>query len=133
MNSIPSSSSAPTSPVLATAMPPAGRGAKAAREFEASLIASLLESMEKTFASLPGDGTLPGADNYNYLGIQALAGDMAARGGFGIAAMITQHLPEHEGKGQVFGSGAHPEPLKFPQPLPIERDEATEEPPIGNR
>ncbi len=79
MDSLPDSSLATISPGLATAMPQLGRGAKAAREFEASLIASLLESMEKTFASLPGDGTLPGADNYNYLGIQAL---------------ITRHLNE---------------------------------------
>ena len=73
-----------------------GRGAKAAREFEASLIGSLLESMEKTFATLPGDDTVPGSDNYNYLGNQALAEAIAARGGFGIAAMINRHLP-HEG------------------------------------
>jgi Rod binding domain-containing protein len=99
MNSIPASSVATISPGLATAAKLSGRGAKAAREFEASLIASLLESMEKTFASLPGESTLAGSDDYNYLGIQALAGGLAARGGFGIAAMITRHLPEHEGKG----------------------------------
>jgi len=105
MNSLPDPSLATVSPGLATALPQLGRGAKAAREFEASLIASLLESMEKTFASLPGDGTLPGADNYNYLGIQALAGGMAARGGFGIAAMITRHLDEttNETKDQTKG------------------------------
>jgi len=80
---------------IATKLP--GRGAKAAREFEASLIGSLLESMEKTFATLPGEDTIPGADNYNYLGTQALAEGIAARGGFGIAAMITRHLPAHEG------------------------------------
>jgi Rod binding domain-containing protein len=99
MNSIPASPVATISPGLATAAKLSGRGAKAAREFEASLIASLLESMEKTFASLPGESTLAGSDEYNYLGIQALAGGLAARGGFGIAAMITRHLPEHEGKG----------------------------------
>lgn len=73
------------------------RSAHAARDFEASLIGSLLESMEKTFAALPGDSTLPGADDYNYLGSQALAQGLADRGGFGIAAMIAQHLPAHEG------------------------------------
>ncbi len=99
MSSIPASSAATQSPFLVTAPPQLGRGAKAAREFEASLIASLLESMEKTFASLPGESTLAGSDDYNYLGIQALAGGLAARGGFGIAAMITRHLPQHEGKG----------------------------------
>jgi len=51
MNSIPSSSVAAPSPQLAAA--PLGRGAKAARDFEASLIGSLLQAMEKTFATLP--------------------------------------------------------------------------------
>ncbi len=86
------------SPMLATATP-SGRGAKAAREFESNLIGSLLESMEKTFATLPGESTSAGADDYNYLGTQALAQGLAERGGFGIAAMITRHLPQHEGKG----------------------------------
>lgn len=99
MNSIPSSSLATLSPELATAAKLPGRGAQAAREFEASLIGSLLESMEKTFATLPGESTISGADDYNYLGTRALAEGMAAGGGFGIAAMITRHLPEHEGKG----------------------------------
>jgi Rod binding domain-containing protein len=76
-----------------------GRGARAAREFEAHLIGSLLESLEKTFASVPGESSLPGGDDYNYLGTQALAEALAARGGFGIAAMISRHFTEHEGKG----------------------------------
>ena len=81
---------ATVSPGLATAAATPGRGAKAAREFEANLIGSLLESMEKTFNSLPGEDTLPGSDDYNYLGTQALAQGLAARGGFGIAAMISR-------------------------------------------
>ena len=106
MNSISPSSAASSaatsmatlSPNLATAAKLPGRSANAAREFEANLIASLLESMEKTFATLPGESTVPGADDYNYLGTQALAEGLAARGGFGIAAMISRHLPAHEGK-----------------------------------
>ncbi len=86
------------SPTLATPAKMPGRGPKAAREFEASLIGSLLESMEKTFAALPGENKVSGADDYNYLGTQALAQGLADRGGFGIAAMISRHLP-HEGKG----------------------------------
>jgi len=97
MSLIGSSSGLALSPFLATPAPPPGRGAKAAREFEANLIGSLLESMEKTFATLPGDSTVPGADDYNHMGTQALAQGLAARGGFGIAAMISRHL--HEGKG----------------------------------
>lgn len=100
---------ATVSPGLATAAATPGRGAKAAREFEANLIGSLLESMEKTFNSLPGEDTLPGSDDYNYLGTQALAQGLAARGGFGIAAMISQHLPLHEGKGEaVSREGSRP-------------------------
>ncbi len=99
MSSIPPTSKAGLSPLLATPTLRPGRGAKAAQEFEANLIGSLLESMEKTFATLPGESTLPGADNYNYMGTQALAQGLAARGGFGIAAMISRHLPPHEGKG----------------------------------
>lgn len=69
-----------------------GRGAKAAREFEAQLIGTVLESMEKTFAVLPGQDAIAGQDDYNYLGTQALASTMAAGGGFGIAHLIAQHL-----------------------------------------
>jgi hypothetical protein len=74
-----------------------GRSAKAAREFEAQLIGSVLESLEKTFAAVPGNDSVPGSDDYNYLGIQALAGDLADRGGFGIGAMISHYLDAHEG------------------------------------
>jgi Rod binding domain-containing protein len=97
MNSISPLSVATLSPSLATAAKLSGKGAKAAREFEANLIGSLLESMEKTFATLPGESTMPGEDDYNYLGTQALAEGLAARGGFGIAAMISRNLPAHEG------------------------------------
>jgi Rod binding domain-containing protein len=69
-----------------------GKGEKAARQFEAQLIGMVLESMEKTFASLPGKDEMAGEDNYNYLGTQALASVVAAGGGFGIARMISEHL-----------------------------------------
>jgi len=80
------------------------RGAKAAREFEAQLIGSLLDSLEKTFATVPGETDVPGQDEYSYLGRQALASAMTAAGGFGIAKMITEHLANkpvspHEGNG----------------------------------
>src|SRR5579863_4120422 len=77
------SSGAAMLPVSAT--PALGKGQKAAREFEAQLIASLLESLEKTFAAVPGKESIAGADNYNYLGTQALSSALAAGGGFGIA------------------------------------------------
>jgi Rod binding domain-containing protein len=87
------------SPQLATPATTLARGAKAAQEFEAQLIGSVLESMEKTFAALPGQSDVTGSDDYNYLGTHALAETLAARGGFGIAAMINRYFLAHEGKG----------------------------------
>jgi len=84
---------------VATILPPTGgaaalgRGQKAAREFEAQLIGTVLESMEKTFAALPGEDEVAGQDDYDYLGMQALSSALAAGGGFGIARMIAEHLP----------------------------------------
>jgi Rod binding domain-containing protein len=72
--------------------PNSGKVAKAAKEFETQLIEMLLQETEKTFAELPGDSSIPGADNYNYLGTQAMASMIADGGGFGIAKMISAHL-----------------------------------------
>jgi Rod binding domain-containing protein len=84
-------------------VPALGKGQKAAREFEAQLIGTVLESLEKTFADLPGQGPMAGQDDYNYMGTQALASALAAGGGFGIAKMITQHMEisqqAHQGLG----------------------------------
>ncbi len=93
MSSIPLLPLPTGSPALAAPVVPESRGAKAAREFEAQLIGSVLESMEKTFAALPGEDSLPGSDDYNYLGTHALAETLAAHGGFGLAALIVRHLP----------------------------------------
>jgi len=86
----PSEVSAATLPAVPTAAQL--RTAKAAREFEAQLIGTVLESMEKTFAALPGQDAIAGEDDYNYLGTQALASTVAGAGGFGIARLICQHL-----------------------------------------
>lgn len=84
-------------PDLAAGPAALGRSSKAAREFEAHLIGPLLESLEKSFSTIPGEENMAGADNYNYLGTSALAEALVARGGFGIAALITRHLSAHEG------------------------------------
>jgi Rod binding domain-containing protein len=99
MNSNPASSVSSLPPQLPAPPTVLVRGAKAAREFEAQLIGSLVQSLEKTFSALPGEDDVPGADDYNYLGTQALAEGLAARGGFGIAAMITRYFATHEGNG----------------------------------
>jgi Rod binding domain-containing protein len=74
-----------------------GKGVKAAREFEAQLIGTVLESLEKTFAAVPGQDAMAGEDDYNYLGTQALASAVAAGGGFGIARLISAHLGNTQG------------------------------------
>lgn len=79
------SSSFATTPAL-------GKGAKAAQEFEAQLIGTVLESLEKSFAALPGQDAIAGEDDYNYLGTQALAKAVAEGGGFGIAKLIAEYL-----------------------------------------
>jgi Rod binding domain-containing protein len=78
--------------MLPLAAPALGKGAKAAREFEAQLIGTVLESLEKSFAALPGQDAIAGEDDYNYIGTQALASAVAAGGGFGIAKLIAGHL-----------------------------------------
>jgi Rod binding domain-containing protein len=78
--------------MLPVTTPALGKGAKAAREFEAQLIGTVLESLEKTFSALPGQDAMAGTDEYNYLGTQAFATAIADGGGFGIAKLIAQHL-----------------------------------------
>jgi Rod binding domain-containing protein len=89
-------------PAMAMLPAPSGpdlrQGQKAAREFEAQLIGSLLQSFEKTFATLPGQGAMAGDDDYDFMGTQALGSALAAGGGFGIARMIAAYLA-HESSG----------------------------------
>jgi Rod binding domain-containing protein len=68
---------------------PAGKvkAEKAAQDFEAVLLGSLLESLQKSFAGTSEDGA-PGSDNYAAMGTQALASAMSTHGGIGIARMI---------------------------------------------
>src|SRR5712671_5261936 len=68
---------------------PAGKvkAEKAAQDFEAVLLGSLLESLQKSFAG-PSEDTTVGSDNYAAMGTQALAAAMSAHGGIGIARMI---------------------------------------------
>lgn len=106
MSSISGSSSAaagltPTNVSGASMLPlanaPLGKGQKAAREFEAQLIGTVLQSMEKTFASVPGQEPMAGEDNYNYMGTQALTSAIVAGGGFGIARMIGKYFERTNG------------------------------------
>jgi Rod binding domain-containing protein len=76
----------------------------AAHEFEAVLLNTLLGSLEHSFASLPGKDPEASSDNYQYLGMQALASSLAARGGVGIASMIVRSL-FHPGSGGANSQG----------------------------
>jgi Rod binding domain-containing protein len=95
MGAISAVSAANGAAMLPVANPALGKGQKAAREFEAQLIGTLLQSMEKTFASMPGEPAMPGEDNYNYMGTQALASAIVAGGGFGIARMIARSFEKN--------------------------------------
>lgn len=83
---------------LTTRAAPAGKGEKAAREFESVLLTSLFDSLEKSFAFDPKDDT-PGAGDYRTMGAQALAGAVSAGGGIGIARLILRHLSAPKGAG----------------------------------
>jgi Rod binding domain-containing protein len=80
------------SPSLATERPVLGKDTKAARDFEAILLTSLLDSLQKTFCGDAQDSA-PGASDYRLMGTEALASAVAAGGGIGIARLILNHLP----------------------------------------
>lgn len=72
-----------------------GKIRHAAQEFEAVLLNTLLGSLEKTFATLPGTKLETGADQYQSLGAQSLASGLAERGGIGIADLNARSLQAH--------------------------------------
>jgi Rod binding domain-containing protein len=69
---------------------------KAAREFEAILLNTMLGPLEKTFSSLLGKQTDAVSDNYQSLGMQALTASLAAKGGIGFADMIAKSLTKRD-------------------------------------
>jgi Rod binding domain-containing protein len=77
----------------------AQRVMRAAHQFEAVLLNSLLGSLEHSFSALPGKKSDSIADNYHAMGMQALASSLAASGGLGIANMIAHNLLYTKGQG----------------------------------
>jgi Rod binding domain-containing protein len=69
---------------------------RAAHQFEAVLLNQLLGSLEHSFSLLGEEKTDAGSDQYHFLGVQALASSIAAKGGIGIADMIVRNLRERE-------------------------------------
>jgi Rod binding domain-containing protein len=86
--------------MIVAGISPAGDGSKdnlsaarkAAQDFEAMLIGSLLRSLERTFSAAPGENKPAGSDDYQYLGTEALAGAVAAGGGLGLARDVVGKL-----------------------------------------
>jgi Rod binding domain-containing protein len=76
----------------------AARFTKAATEFESQLLTSLWKSMG-SLAQEDEPGADPAGGNVKDMQIQALCSGVAARGGIGIAKMITSHLPILNGGG----------------------------------
>ena len=71
---------------------------KAAHEFEAILLHSLLEPLQKSFARISNDSDPAGQSDYEYMGTEALASALASSGGLGIAGMITKQLNQSSSK-----------------------------------
>ena len=80
---------------------------KAAHEFEAVLLNTLLGPLEHTFSSLPGKENEVESDNYRSLGMQTLATSLAAKGGLGVADLIIKSLSRHA----ETGAAAHEKSL----------------------
>ena len=77
---------------------------KAAQDFEALLLASLLSPLEKSFSSLSGQDS--SGDDYHYMGVQALAGALSKSGGIGVADLLARQLLRTEvSGGSVANSG----------------------------
>jgi len=71
--------------------------ARAAHQFEAVLLSSLLGSLQHTFSILPG-GERPRqeTETYQSMGMHALAANISEQGGIGIAERIVRSLQQSE-------------------------------------
>jgi Rod binding domain-containing protein len=69
---------------------------RAARQFEAVLLNEVLGSLERAFSAFGEKTTEAGSDHYQFLGMQALASSVAAKGGLGIADTIIRNLKRRE-------------------------------------
>ena len=78
------------------------RAYKAAQDFEALLLASLLSPLEKSFSSVSGEDS--SGDDYHYMGVQALAGALSKSGGIGVADLLARQLLRPEVSGGDMGN-----------------------------
>jgi len=77
---------------------------RAAHQFEAVLLNSLLGSLEKTLAKAPGESESDSGNDYKYMGTQALATALGDRGALGVANLIIRKL-SHCGGQEEFRAG----------------------------
>jgi hypothetical protein len=75
--------------------PPAGKTAKAARDFESVLLTPVFDALQKSFAFDAEDET-PGASDYRLMGTRALVEAVSNGGGIGIGRLILRHLGAHQ-------------------------------------
>jgi Rod binding domain-containing protein len=85
--------------VIPLQVPPTGEARKmlrAAQDFESVLMGELLRSLQKTLSAVPGNNAGAGDEDYQYLGTEALASALAARGGLGLGRMIARNLVRNQ-------------------------------------
>jgi Rod binding domain-containing protein len=75
---------------------------RSASDFESILLASWLQSAEKSFATVPGgdpenENSDPGRGQFQDFGVQAVAKALTKAGGIGIAGMIASSLEKSSG------------------------------------
>lgn len=88
-----------------------GKIEKSATEFESMLLSNWLQQAEQSMATVPGaedDEDAAGRDQMMSLGVQSLAGGLAATGGIGIGKMIAQALHHEADKSKAAEAGEHP-------------------------
>ena len=83
---------------------------ESAHQFEAVMLESFLEPMEKAFSTVPGNGNEDGLNmsGYGDMGTQAMASAISQAGGIGIADMLVRnllHLQKVTGRGTAIGTG----------------------------
>ncbi len=78
---------------------------KAAQEFEAQLLATLLAPLTQSLSNVPGEPASAGSEQYGFLGAQALASALSSAGGIGIADLLVRRLG-NEGGGAGEGEEA---------------------------
>jgi Rod binding domain-containing protein len=71
---------------------------RAGRQFETVLLNSVFGALEHSFSSLGKEKTESASDRYHFLGMQALASNVAAHGGLGIADSIVRSVLKAESR-----------------------------------